>query len=171
MALVWSYIQASRTTWSGNMVRLNNYSYNCSSWPYVLSRKNETGGGEWVHPKGVNNMVVLGFAVESTWSAQGGPFLSSYAWVGCSGHVGALFQAVKLYFRSVGAIIGQEPWFVRKWVWFESWICTGWLQWHLCEARNMVRLGVYRLKGTSIEKNSAVNWLKASYLDCIVKWY
>jgi len=24
----------------------------------------------------------------------------------------------------------------RKWMWLESWICTGWLQWHLCEVRS-----------------------------------
>jgi len=26
--------------------------------------------------------------------------------------------------------------FIRKWVWFESRIYIGWLQWHLCEVRS-----------------------------------
>ena len=52
-----------------------------------------------------------------------------------SGRAGPPLLAVKLFSHSVGANIGQEP-CLRQWVWFESWMCTGWLQWHLCEFRS-----------------------------------
>ena len=61
-----------------------------------MSRKGRTGGGGWVHSKGVNSMVVsagsaledldgpvqtvwpcLGSALERPWLALGGPLLSS----------------------------------------------------------------------------------------------
>ena len=53
-------------------------------------------------------------------------------------NVGPPFPAVRLFSRSVGATIGQEPWLdycklVRQWVWFESRVYTGWLQWQLCQ--------------------------------------
>jgi len=56
--------------------------------------------------------LLLGLAVESPWSALGGPFLSSFAQMSLenssSGYVGPPFLAVKLFSHSVGATIGQE---------------------------------------------------------------
>ena len=80
------------------------------------SRKGGTGGGGRVSTLGPGKWLLLGLAVESPWSSPGGPFLSS-----CtnglrkrsSGHVGPPFLAGRLFSRSVGATIGQEPWLLQ----------------------------------------------------------
>jgi len=112
--------------------------WDLGSAPAKTVGQGEVGGCTWRVQKA---WLLLGLAVESPWLALGGPFLSSFAQMGSeknclltmsSGHVEPAFWAVKLFSCSVEATIGQEPGqkLVRKWAWFESWICTGWLQWH-----------------------------------------
>ena len=52
--------------------------------------------------------LLLGLAVESPWSALGGPFLRNGLRKWSSGHVRPPFLAVKLFSCSVGVTIGQE---------------------------------------------------------------
>jgi len=70
----------------------------------------EVGGFQpWAHVAELR----LGLAVESPWSALGGPFSLLLCTNGLrkwsSGHVGPPFLAVRLFSCSVGATIGQEP--------------------------------------------------------------
>ena len=77
---------------------------------FCASRKGEVGGFQhWVEIA----WLLLGLAVESPWSALGGPFARMGLENSPSGHVGPPFLAVKLFSHSVGATIGQELWLLK----------------------------------------------------------
>jgi len=62
------------------------------TWHIFWSRKGGTGGGEWVHSKVQTTWLLLGLAVESPWSALGGPFLSSFAQTGLDNGLLAMYM-------------------------------------------------------------------------------
>jgi len=47
---------------------------------FCVSRKDGTGGGGWVHPKGVNSMAVSGLVFRSDWHWEGHVCLFWHKW-------------------------------------------------------------------------------------------
>ena len=110
---------------------------------FCASRKGRTEGGGQVSTLGPGSMAASGLCcrkplVGTVWAIS--LLLCMNGWrKQSSGHVGSPFLAVKLFTHSVGMTMAKcrdNCVFVRRWVWFESQMCTGWLQWHLCEVRS-----------------------------------
>ena len=103
----------------------------------VPARKGGTVGDGQVYMAGSglscrNPLVGIGWAISLLLCTNGLRKQSS-------DHVGPPFLAVKPIFL----LCKGDHWpravtckLVRQWVWFESWMCTGWLQWHLCQVRS-----------------------------------
>ena len=69
--------------------------------------------------------LLLGLAVESPWSALGGPFLSSFAQTGLENGLLAM-RAPNLGSEAGRPLTKSRDYckLVRQWVWFESRMCT-----------------------------------------------
>ena len=92
---------------------------------FCVSRKSETRGDGWIHPKGEKAWSCLGLARKSPWSKQGGPFYLKYVWNSPLNFPNFL----RMIFQLEQARITSATWSTThyEWVWLELWIYLGWL--------------------------------------------
>ena len=109
-----------------------------SAWAESVGQ-GEVGGCTW-RVQTAWLTLSLGSALETSWLALGGPLLFSYAWTGWDNCPlilrGAHFRQGS-FFPSLGDWLPADSHdyfkLINGWVWFESQMCRGWLQEHLCE--------------------------------------
>jgi len=111
---------------------------------FCASENGGTEGGGRDSTLGPGNMAASGLSRRKP-LARTGWAISLLLWANelrkwCSGHihVGPPFLAVSLFSLCRGDHWPSQDYckLVRQWVWFESRVCTGWLQCHLCEVRS-----------------------------------
>ena len=124
----------------------------------VPAKKGRIGGGGWVHRMAASGigyikpLVGTGWAISSSFARMGLEmvFLSSRASISGSE---AYFSLCRWHYL---AMSHEYLKLIRKWAWFQLWIYTGWLQWHLCEVRsfktNLHKWKYGTLKGSIVLK-------------------
>ena len=125
-------------------------------------------GGGW----GQRAWLPLGLVIKSPWSALGGPFLSSSPQNGLRNGLLAMSGLHIGQWSSFSLCRGNhcmanscDYWkLIRKWVWFELWICTRWLQWHFLRISHI----------TDYQKSTVGVVLECKLLCCLLiddYWY